>query len=335
MARRFEGLTKEQANRTVRDELLSAYLDGELDAEERARLETRLAADAGLRAELEALRRTVALVRDLPPQPLPRNFILPQTTAPHPRLAPAVRPRWVAPFLTAATAAVSLLFVAVLAGDMLLSSMAGGMAELAAPAPVEKTVLVEKEVGGGLAVTESPEVSAEAAPVAAKEEAVETPRVGPSATPSPALAALPETPDETERAGGEEGFGGPTPVTEGTPISPAGGGPGEETPVPTPTAAVAAAEADVSATSIPPTAEEAEKVAPAPLPPSNDVEATEQALRETEPTPGGELPVSGEEGRGPVIIDQASLWRVAEIALGLAALALVLATIWAWRARRR
>ena len=113
--------------REQRDELLSAYLDGQLSAGERARLETQLAADPALRAELEALRHTVALVRDLPPVPIPRNFILPQTMAARPRPVPPLRPRrtWAAPLLTAATAFVSLLFVVVLAGDLLLSGTGG------------------------------------------------------------------------------------------------------------------------------------------------------------------------------------------------------------------
>jgi len=48
------------------DELLSAYIDGALSPRERARLEARLAQDAALRARLESLQRTVALVRGMP-----------------------------------------------------------------------------------------------------------------------------------------------------------------------------------------------------------------------------------------------------------------------------
>ena len=120
MGREFERSMKDRA---ARDELLSAYLDDQLDAGDRARLEAQLAIDPALRAELEALRHTVALVREMPSQPIPRNFILPQTVVSSPRTAPAVRPRrrWLAPFLTAATAAVSLLFIGALAGDLLFS----------------------------------------------------------------------------------------------------------------------------------------------------------------------------------------------------------------------
>lgn len=57
-------------------ELLSAYLDGELADEQRAALESRLVADAALRAELNALRTTVALIKGLPPLKAPRAFTL-------------------------------------------------------------------------------------------------------------------------------------------------------------------------------------------------------------------------------------------------------------------
>lgn len=57
-------------------ELLSAYLDDELAPAERAALERRLAADARLRAELEALRGVAARVRALPVLAAPRDFRL-------------------------------------------------------------------------------------------------------------------------------------------------------------------------------------------------------------------------------------------------------------------
>lgn len=57
-------------------ELLSAYIDGELDDRIRANLERRLAADAPLRDALAELRATVALVRELPRLKAPRSFAL-------------------------------------------------------------------------------------------------------------------------------------------------------------------------------------------------------------------------------------------------------------------
>ncbi|NDJ75020.1 MAG: hypothetical protein GYB65_02070, partial [Chloroflexi bacterium] len=57
-------------------ELLSAYLDNALTAREQHTLEQRLATDETLRANLEALRETVTLVRMLPRLSAPRNFML-------------------------------------------------------------------------------------------------------------------------------------------------------------------------------------------------------------------------------------------------------------------
>lgn len=60
----------------ISDELLSAYIDGLVTNEEKARVEADVAADPALAWELDSLRRTVELVRDLPPVPLPRSFAL-------------------------------------------------------------------------------------------------------------------------------------------------------------------------------------------------------------------------------------------------------------------
>ncbi|MCU0482508.1 MAG: hypothetical protein MUE54_15030 [Anaerolineae bacterium] len=57
-------------------ELLSAYLDNMLNDAERSALEARLANDAVLRAELDGLRATIALINGLPTLKAPRNFTL-------------------------------------------------------------------------------------------------------------------------------------------------------------------------------------------------------------------------------------------------------------------
>ena len=63
--------------RAVGLELLSAYLDGEVTDEERAQVETHLAVSPAWRDELDSLRWTVSLLRELPDLPLPRSFELP------------------------------------------------------------------------------------------------------------------------------------------------------------------------------------------------------------------------------------------------------------------
>ncbi len=57
--------------------LLSAYLDGEVTPEERSLVEAQLRISPAWRKELESLRWTVNLLRELPEAPLPRSFELP------------------------------------------------------------------------------------------------------------------------------------------------------------------------------------------------------------------------------------------------------------------
>lgn len=328
--------------RERRDELLSAYLDGQLGARERARLEARLAADPALRAELEALRRTVVLVHDLPSVPIPRNFILAQTMAVRPRPARPSRPRraWAAPFLTAATAVVSLMFVVVLAGDLLLSGVGQvGFAPAAepaleaeapqmalAPSPLSETVVVEQV-----------EVEAEAekalpAPTAA-EMPVEAPREAPPEAPAEERYDA-ETPEDVAPTEPGMGGGGPTeepraaaaPVATGTAIpTPA------PAPTPTPSVVEEAAEAPkaaATATAVP----EWDK-APVTPTPSEMGEAAPQVTGEEEP--GAAEGARGVPEREAGLRARISPWRVVEAILGLAALGLALATIWAWRASHR
>jgi len=214
---------RQASEREQRDELLSAYLDGQLSAGERARLEAQLAADPALRAELEALRHTVALVRELPPVPIPRNFILPRAMAARPRPVRPLRPRraWAAPLLTAATAVVSLLFVVVLAGDLLLSGIGGQ-----AFAPAAEPLLEAEAPQAALApspASEQVEVEAVVEVEAEEEiEAEEVEKAVPAATaPAAAMEAPPEAPAEAtaevaaDNAETPEGAESPAPARRG------------------------------------------------------------------------------------------------------------------------
>ena len=60
---------------TPSEDLLSAYLDGELDADDRALVEGRLEASAEWREVLEELRETRELLRGLPVREAPPGFI--------------------------------------------------------------------------------------------------------------------------------------------------------------------------------------------------------------------------------------------------------------------
>jgi hypothetical protein len=109
-------------------EFLSAYLDGQLNSSDSARLESRLASDESLRAALDNLRSTRGLLRQLPSRRAPRNFTLtPQMAGikpPTPRAVPVFR---------FATAIATLLFVISFVVNGLITLSAPSLA--AAPAP--------------------------------------------------------------------------------------------------------------------------------------------------------------------------------------------------------
>ena len=325
---------REQARR---DELLSAYLDGELSEEERRTLEARLSRDPELRADLRAMHRTVSLMRELPQVEAPRNFILtPSMTEQQvPEKKAGTRRRrttWVAPFLTAATTVVSLLFAIVLVGDLLLSRI-GGMAS--APAPLRQA-------------DEAPAVALEAAPTDEREgeRSYSTSLPSPPPPPPPTAEAQekemmeePEMAMEEEAAATEAmratrapaGAGALSPPTAGDAVTEEGGALSQPTaaltvtPVPdgfsTPTVASAVTPAVVLTPTIPP----------------EEPAVSEDALGLLEPTPG-ELEVSPpvpEEGQDVTEFREPRRipLRVVEIVLGLSSLMLLIVTVQAWRRR--
>lgn len=98
---------------------LAAYLDGRLDARQRARIERHLAECSACRAELAELRQTVSLLKQLPLLPVPRNFTLPASAQAQRRSFV----RWNAAFgaLRGATVAVALALFLFASGDLLFS----------------------------------------------------------------------------------------------------------------------------------------------------------------------------------------------------------------------
>ena len=292
-----------------RDELLSAYLDGELSKRESERLEARLSEDVALRAELRAMHRTVSMMRDLPEVAAPQNFILSESMVEGRQPAPTgrrVRPEaqsgaraWAAPLLTAAATVVSLLFVVVVMGDVLLPGV-GGLAS--APAPVRQA-------------EEAPKAALEAAPTREVVEAYGTADIA-SPPPAATAAAPQESAEESERAVQEEGDAGEA----------------------TRAAATRAAQAPpgLGGGSAPPVVTSSEDVTP--TIPAEPPVVSEDELGLVESTPGAlevtpELLPEGRDagglGRPPVS------WRVLEVALGLASLVLGVAAVQAWRLRRR
>lgn len=240
-------LSKNRARERT-DELLSAYIDGALSPRERARLEARLATDPELRARLESLQRTVALVRAMPSVRAPRSFRL--TPAMVRRPAPTARR--LAPALTFATAVSGLLCVVLLVGNLIAAGW-GGMGA-AAPAPM---VAYEEPASERAPM---PPATPEAQELLS--QAMATPTIGPP-LPTEPLATPEESPevrawsDETPHpleGGPGPGMGGggaapspgepsepsrglpPAPAPEETPSEPAGFAiAAEVTPSPAPT----------------------------------------------------------------------------------------------------
>jgi hypothetical protein len=206
-------------------EQLSVYLDGELSQAERARLESRIKADAGLRAALEELRQARTLLRRTPQRGAPRNFTLTPKMAglrsPLPRAFPVLR---------LASAVATLLLFITFAGELLGPIALGAQApvpQVMAPAygggPTENAPAATDK-GGAVEATLTPEVMvpaygggpAENTPAATDKggavEATPTPEVNallapkamPEATPAPEARTLeqpvpppaPPTPEE-------------------------------------------------------------------------------------------------------------------------------------------
>ena len=101
-------------------ELLSAYLDGRVTGDEQAAVDRHLATCADCRRDLDELRWTVGLLREMPAVPVPRSFAIP---AAQPRPASGLW-AWLAGdrgfvFLRGATALATALLVVVVGLDLL------------------------------------------------------------------------------------------------------------------------------------------------------------------------------------------------------------------------
>jgi anti-sigma factor RsiW len=107
-----------QSSEELTDELLSAYLDGQLPRKDRATFEARLRQEQALVTRLEGLRQTKTALANLPRVEVPRNFILaPSMVAPpKPAVPPRRRRTW--PVFGWATAIATLLLLVVFAGDL-------------------------------------------------------------------------------------------------------------------------------------------------------------------------------------------------------------------------
>src|SRR3990170_5186550 len=120
-------------------EVLSNYLDGQLTAGERARLEARLQTELELRAVLEQIRQTRAAVRNLPFLRAPRNYTLTPKMVGERKQSPRIYP-----VLRLASALASFLFILALIGD-LVTVLSPGTASLQAVQLAETPVVAVEE----------------------------------------------------------------------------------------------------------------------------------------------------------------------------------------------
>ena len=154
---------------------LSAYLDHQLSAAEKAKLEKRLAREPELKSALADLRMTVRALRTLPTVKPPRNFTLSRAQA----QALQRRPRpGLTPVLRLATVFAALALVVVVAGDLLGSGFRN-----AAPAP---PLAAEKSA----TLTES---AASAGGEQTNADAQPSPAPAPTEAPVSAMAGISET----------------------------------------------------------------------------------------------------------------------------------------------
>jgi hypothetical protein len=174
------------------EELISAYLDKRVSAEEKGFFERHLASCAECRAQLETTRSMVAALKALPAVKAPRSFVLPREMAKQPQrsflsLYPALR---------LATVVAALAFVVLFAGDLLLNQMGGGSAPqfipAAAPAPVVRQA-PEMARSAAPAATNA----AEAASGAAANDAVLPPAEPPAPAGSSGKVSATEVPTDT------------------------------------------------------------------------------------------------------------------------------------------
>jgi hypothetical protein len=153
----------------IDDELLSAYLDGQVSPDERGVVDAALAADPAVRARAADLRATVALLRALP-QPAPRRtFIL------TPEQAATIRPvrvPWLTrlfPAVAVVSAVAAVLCLALIAGDLATGGFSTKKAVTTARPAIESVsdATATPVTSAAIAPTTAPAATTAAAPAAA------------------------------------------------------------------------------------------------------------------------------------------------------------------------
>lgn len=181
----------------VSTELLSAYLDNQVTAAERGRVQQHLQGCSACQAELNSLRQTISMLHALPRVAVPRAFTLSEAQVRVGR--PSAQPAWLGSALRGLAAVSAILIVAVVGAMLLNRPTASPVQTLARLAPTEAPPAQPQ------AQVEAPAApSLKAAPVATRNElqtqpfdqGAEKSQAGPAtAAPAPPAAA-----PEAERA---------------------------------------------------------------------------------------------------------------------------------------
>lgn len=297
-------------------ELLSAYMDGEVTASERALVDAHLVTCSICTHDLETLYYTLNLLRQIPQAVAPRPFTLRESDIEPVR--PARRAWWRLPWAQGLAAAAAMLLCVVVVGGVVLMSrrgMVGGVAQpesVAMQAPPATAAPAEEPVAAEAVEAVEIEKEGEAEKVVVEAEAEKEMAMGkaldtPASTP-PVLAAEEAAPVEPEMV--QEAPAEAAPVE-----SRAGADQAEVLPTTTPPQPAAAAAPMVSATPAPaatptPAATPAPAIeATAAVTPTTFLEVADLAL-EIEPGVihvNGRLPLP--EGRKLL----AELWREGQL----------------------
>ncbi len=178
-----------QNDHTRAEELISAYLDKQVSAEEKDFFERHIASCAPCRAQLEATRSMVAALRAMPALKAPRSFVLPREMARPPRRSfPSLYPA-----LRLATVVAAMAFVVLFAGDLLISRSRGASAPQSVPAAAPAPVAIQAPAAAPPAApTQEPAAAEAATSAAAAPVRSAAPAAGAAAPPS-ATAAVTES----------------------------------------------------------------------------------------------------------------------------------------------
>ncbi len=175
-------------------DLISAYLDQQVTAEEKQFFELHIAACADCRAQLEATRSMVAALRAMPVVKAPRSFVLPREMAKQPKRSIFA---WY-PALRLATALAAIAFVVLFAGDVLINRTDSGGTALSVPAAAPAPLLEQAtEVMPAPAATIVAQAAPTAAPASAASNYAATEPGVAAAPPMTAGAAAKVAPTET------------------------------------------------------------------------------------------------------------------------------------------